>query len=76
MDTQLTKRQVRALLRTPGTDTDATDADIARFFDIKHAAVWQWPEDAPIPKGRQWELRARRPDLFPSEADEAGARAA
>lgn len=42
-----------------------TDADLARFFDCLRQAVDQWPDDGPIPQARQWELRARRPDLFP-----------
>lgn len=64
MDTQLTKRQVRALLKSPGSDKDATDADLARFFGTSHSAIWQWPEDEVIPEGRQWQLKALRPDLF------------
>lgn len=41
-----------------------TDAELARFFGIGRWAVGQWPDNEPIPEGRQWELRARRPDLF------------
>lgn len=42
----------------------ATDAELARFFETSRQAVDKWPDDEPIPKGRQWELRARRPDIF------------
>lgn len=41
-----------------------TDAELSRFFGISRWAVGQWPENEPIPEGRQWELRARRPDVF------------
>lgn len=41
-----------------------TDADLARFFNCRRSAVNQWPADKPIPKGRQWEVQVRRPDLF------------
>ena len=54
----MTKRAVKKAL-----DLD-TDADLARFFEIGRWAVGQWPDDEPIPDGRQWELRAKRPDLF------------
>jgi hypothetical protein len=41
-----------------------TDAELAQFFDISKQAVSQWRDDRPLPDGRQWELRARRPDVF------------
>lgn len=44
----------------------STDAGLARFFGINRWAVGQWPDAEPIPDGRQWELRAKRPDLFPT----------
>lgn len=44
-----------------------TDAELARFFGIGRWAVGQWPENEDIPEGRQWQLRAQRPDLFPTE---------
>lgn len=62
----MTKREVKAAL---GIDTDA---ELARFFDgekpggINRWAVGQWADDEPIPAGRQWEARAKRPDLFPT----------
>jgi hypothetical protein len=61
----MTKRAVKAALNFN------TDAALARFFDINGWAVGQWPDDEPIPTGRQWELRARRPDLFPTPRDAA-----
>lgn len=44
-----------------------TDADLGRWFNDEPTkqAVGNWPDDEPLPPGRQWELRARRPDLFP-----------
>lgn len=44
------------------------DAELARFFGLSRGAVFHWPESEPIPESRQWELRARRPDLFEGEA--------
>jgi phage terminase Nu1 subunit (DNA packaging protein) len=48
----------------------ATDAELAQFFDTSKQAVSQWGEDdAPLPAGRQWEVRARLPHLFPTPED-------
>ena len=47
-----------------------TDAELARLFDIGRWAVGQWPDDSPIPEGRRWQLRAKRPDLFPTAESE------
>lgn len=58
----ITKRMAKAALELE------TDADLARFFDINRWAVGQWPEDEPLPVGRQWELRAKFPDKFPLAA--------
>jgi hypothetical protein len=41
------------------------DSELATYLGIKRGAVWAWPEDKDIPEGRQWQLRALRPDLFP-----------
>ena len=54
----ITKRAVREAL-----DLN-TDAALAAFFNTTRSAVHQWPEDAPIPRARQWELQARRPGVF------------
>lgn len=56
----MTKREVKAAL---GIETDA---ELARQFSppIGRWAVGQWPDDQPIPKARQWELRARFPGVF------------
>lgn len=57
----MTKREVKAALRIE------TDAELARFFGgINRQAVSQWADDQPIPEGRQWEARAKRPDVFPA----------
>lgn len=58
----MTKRNVKSALEID------TDAELARFFGIGRWAVGQWGEDDPIPEGRQWQVRARRPDLFPPPA--------
>lgn len=42
----------------------STDVELAKFFDCTKAAVGFWPDHGPLPKPRQWELIARRPDLF------------
>ena len=55
----ITKRQVREAV-------GKRDADVARFFGITPGAVAQWPDDEPLPEGRQWQARALRPDLFPT----------
>ena len=42
-----------------------TDTDLAQFFATSKQAVSQWGDDnAPLPKGRQWQAIALRPDLF------------
>lgn len=64
----MTKRAIKGAL---GLESDA---ELARFFHVNRQAVGKWDEDAPIPEGRQWELRARRPDLFapaPTDTGEA-----
>lgn len=40
------------------------DSELARFFNIRRQAVYQWKDDEPIPALRQYELREKRPDLF------------
>ncbi|WP_223621194.1 hypothetical protein [Lysobacter sp. ESA13C] len=57
----MTKTAVKSAL---GLDTDA---ELARFFDTTRQAVDKWPDEKPIPMGRQWELRARRPDIFSTD---------
>lgn len=57
----MTKRNVKLRL---GCETDV---QLASIFGIGRWAVGQWPDDKPIPEGRQWELRARYPQLFPSD---------
>lgn len=42
-----------------------TDTELADFFGTTKQAVGQWG-DGPIPQGRQWQARAKRPDLFPA----------
>ena len=59
----LTKRAVKEAL---GINTDA---ELARVFGINRWAVGQWPEDQLIPEGRQWQLRALYPDVFPLGGD-------
>lgn len=68
----MTKRAVKAAL---GIETDA---QLARQFTppIGRWAVGQWPDDKPIPVGRQWELRAKHPDVFGQPPAEGRAEAA
>lgn len=40
------------------------DTELAQFFGTSKQAVGQWPDDEPLPQGRQWQLKALRPDLF------------
>lgn len=48
-----------------------SDAALARYFNVKRQAVSKWMDA--IPEGRQWELKAKRPDLFgPAPAGEGG----
>ena len=63
----MTKRNVREAL---GYDRDV---QLAAFFGIGKAAVSAWPEDAPIPEGRQWQARALRPDVFGPEENKHAA---
>ena len=42
----------------------STDAELAAVFGISRSAVAQWGEVKPLPRARQYELKARRPDLF------------
>lgn len=59
----ITKAQARTALGF------TKDIELAVFFGVSRAAVCNWPEDKPLPDGRQWELRAKRPDLFPPAVD-------
>lgn len=63
----MTKREVKTALGK------STDVELAEVFHIGRWAVGQWPDDAPIPPRRQWELRAKYPHLFPVESDEKAA---
>jgi DNA-binding XRE family transcriptional regulator len=53
------KREAKALLGL------TTDADLARLLGISRQALHAIDDDEPLPDGRQWQLRALRPDLFP-----------
>jgi hypothetical protein len=61
----ITKREAKALLGFK------RDSDLARFFEIGRAAVHFWKDDEPIPSAREWELRARRPELFSGKSRKA-----
>ncbi|MFC4727125.1 helix-turn-helix domain-containing protein [Coralloluteibacterium thermophilus] len=64
----MTKRAVREALGF------TMDRELAAFFNVSKGAISAWSDDEPIPEGRQWELRARRPDLFdapPSSGQQA-----
>jgi hypothetical protein len=40
------------------------DKELADFFGITQGALAQWGENDPIPKQREWQAKALRPDLF------------
>lgn len=54
----MTKPEVRKAL---GLETDSQLADL---LGVTRSAISQWPDDAPIPMPRQWQLKAMRPDVF------------
>ena len=58
---KMTKREVRSALGF------TLDKELAEFFGIGKGGISAWPEDEPIPEGRQWQARALRPDLFPAD---------
>lgn len=62
----MTKQEVKAALGY------STDVELAKLFAIGRWAVGQWKDDEPIPDQRQWELRARFPDLFPLPQGSSG----
>lgn len=43
------------------------DAQLADFFGISRQAVSKWAANDPLPEGRQWQVRAMRPELFKRE---------
>ena len=55
----MTKREIRTALGF------SMDKELAEFFGVGKGAVSAWPEDKPIPEGRQWQARAKRPDVIP-----------
>lgn len=59
---EITKRQARDALGF------TFDRQLAELFNIGKGAVSAWREDDPLPDARQWQLRALRPDLFPTPA--------
>lgn len=48
-----------------------SDVDFARYLRTTKQAVCRYGEDEPLPDGRQWQLRALRPDLFPVDHPKA-----
>lgn len=54
----ITKRSAREALGF------TKDKELADFFSTTKQAVSAWAEDEALPEGRQWQLRAVRPDLF------------
>jgi hypothetical protein len=64
---KLTKREVRHALRL-------RDGQLARLLGVGKGAVSMWPDDQPIPDGRQWQLRALFPEQFPLPAEFAARR--
>jgi hypothetical protein len=62
---EMTKRNVRRALGF------RRDIELARFFGVSKGAVSQWPEGEAIPEVRQWQAKAKRPDLFGDESIKA-----
>lgn len=59
----ITKGQAKAALGI------TTDADLARHLGISKQAISNvGGDDALLPEGRQWQLRAKHPELFPAPA--------
>ena len=56
----MTKRSVKQTLGF------TKDIELASFLGISKQAVSQMGEDEPLPEGRQWQVRALRPDVFPA----------
>ena len=42
-------------------------SELARAIGTTPQAIYQWPDGKPIPEGRQWQLRALYPALFPTD---------
>jgi len=59
---EITKRQAREALGFK------FDRQLAELFRIGKGAVSAWGADAPLPDARHWQLRALRPELFPTPA--------
>ena len=53
----MTKRDVLSSL-------NLNEIQLAELLGVTRSAVNQWPTDDPIPLGRQYELKAKRPDVF------------
>jgi len=54
-----------------------TDAELARLLGVSKQAISNLGgDDSALPDGRQWQLRAMRPDLFPAPEAKAVNRAA
>ena len=54
-----------------------TDAELARTLGVSKQAISNLGgDDSALPEGRQWQLRAKHPDLFPAPEGEAVNRAA
>ncbi len=58
---EITKRALRDALAT-------NDAGLAKFFNVTPSAVSQWADDELLPRARQWQVKALRPDLVQEEA--------
>lgn len=43
-----------------------TQPQLAKLLGVKYQAVWQWQLDEPLPALRQYQLREKHPELFPT----------
>lgn len=65
----ITKAQAKAAIGI------TLDTEFAAWFRDQPSkqAVSQWKDDEALPSSRQWELRARLPELFPMPAQQEAA---
>ena len=50
------------------TRLNMTQADMARMFNVSASAVAQWPDDEPLPRARDLQLKYElHPEIFATE---------
>ena len=46
---------------------DGNTGALAHALGVTVQAIYQWPDDEPIPQARQWQLAVLRPEIFGAE---------